>query len=143
MNIIKCLRVPVIPVSNFGKMHLPEAAKMWLISRDSGLKFRNLPCPTVDRFNPDPQPIKRIYVLRPEDRNDIKLEPRTGLQRFNDLRNQVYKKRFVKFMGQQETYLKTLGQFSSQVSLSRAYRPFSPVMLDELVEILEKDFLRS
>ncbi|MCP5047087.1 MAG: hypothetical protein GY940_07930, partial [bacterium] len=105
-------------------------------------EVRKFAVPTGDRFNPNPLPIKKIYVLCPEKRSDITIVDQSGLERFNALKNQIYKRRFVRFMGNQEAYFKTLGQVSNHIPLARVYRPRTPFLLNELADILEKDFLK-
>jgi hypothetical protein len=97
--------------------------------------------PAREQFNIKPLPIKKIYVLLPHNKTEIEISELSGMKKFNALKNQTFKRRFLKSLGNQKSHFKTVGIVSNHVPISYVYRPLKPFLLTELSDLLEKDFL--
>jgi hypothetical protein len=96
--------------------------------------------PVSDRFNPEPLPIKKIYVLAPWNREDIEIQAVTGMAKFNVLKRHTYRFRFIEGLDSQVSHFKTSGIVGNKTPLARVRRPRGLFMLDELIDRLEHDF---
>lgn len=98
--------------------------------------------PVTDRFNHEPLPIKKIYVLAPWNREDIEINELTGMEKFNVLKNHTYRFRFVEGLANQVSHFKTVGAVGRQIPLARVQRPRRLFLLEELADMLKNDFLK-
>jgi hypothetical protein len=96
--------------------------------------------PVNDRFNHNPLPIKRIYILSPWNKGGIEVSEIIGMKKFNLLKNQTYRFRFVAGLEREVSHFKSAGVLGNQVPLLSVRRPHSLFLLDELANILETDF---
>jgi hypothetical protein len=96
--------------------------------------------PVTERFNHKPLPIKRIYILSPWNKGEIEVTEITGMKKFNLLKNQTYRFRFVAGLEREVSHFKSAGVLGNQVPIYGVRRPQSLFLLDELADILENDF---
>jgi hypothetical protein len=83
--------------------------------------------------------VGRIYVLRPGDCDDIRIEPVGGAHRFAVLRNHTYRFRYLEGSGSKAEHFRLALQLAQQVRISRVSRPRKPFRLAELVDRLAAD----
>jgi hypothetical protein len=97
--------------------------------------------PAADRFNTQPLPLRRIYVLRPREQEGINISEITGRYKFTALKNQTYRFGFLEGLGQQVSHLNHAGIIGSRVPVFSVQRPRLQFRLDELIDALEADFV--
>jgi len=96
-----------------------------------------------DGYDPTPVPLHAIYVLNISDQPDFKIEPITvPSQKFDVLLNNTYRDNFLNGLAVQVTHFKQATTLATHLKISRVTRPKMPYLLDELVEILEKDWVK-
>lgn len=147
----------VVRAGRDGRLELhpgfPEA-KLWLDSLASlnisaenlrrirrPLEKRALPLDAA--FSPEVLPVTRVYVLRPDVRNEIGITPVTGARRFRILRNQTYRFRYLEGSGSQVEHFQTVVQLADQAPIAIVTRPRAPLRVAELADRLERDFRSS
>jgi hypothetical protein len=96
--------------------------------------------PVMEHFNQNPLPIKRIYILSPWNKGEIEVSEIIGMRKFNLLKNQTYRFRFVAGLEREVSHFKSAGVLGNQVPICGVHRPHSLFLLDELADILETDF---
>lgn len=103
--------------------------------------------PVLEKFDcPVPQhptgqavPLRWVYLLQPENRDGIALEPIPGLQRFLPLRDNTYRQNFLAGMGLGSAHLAQIGRLASQVHLARLRRPTAGFAVDAMVDRILAD----
>lgn len=96
--------------------------------------------PVTGCFNHKPLPIKRIYILSPWNKGEIEVTEITGMKKFNALKSQTYRFRFLEGLEREVSHFKSAGNLGNRVSIRGVRRPQSLFLLDELADILENDF---
>jgi hypothetical protein len=81
--------------------------------------------------------VGRIYVLRPEDRDDIRIEPLRGSDRFAALKRYTYRFRYLAGSGSRAQHFQSAVQLAQQVPISMVRRPRQLARLGELVDRIE------
>lgn len=97
--------------------------------------------PANDKFNNKPLPLKKIYILHPCNKSEIEISALTGMKKFNALKNHTYRFKFLAGLEKEASHFKTAGYVGNWVPISRVQRPQKPYLLNELADLLEKDFL--
>lgn len=95
--------------------------------------------PLSDRFTNQPLPIRWVYILGSHNQYDIRLEKIHGLERFNPLRNNTYRVRFMEGMPLRAHHLKRCGQLAGRIHLTQVTRPDHGFELDGLIERILAD----
>ncbi len=96
--------------------------------------------PTGQHFCLSPRPIKKTYILSPNNNKDITITGLKGMDKFKCLRGQTYRKKFVSGLGTEESNFKAAAFVASHVPVARVQRPKNPFLLKELIDLIEKDF---
>lgn len=86
-----------------------------------------------------PRPVTRIYILRPEERDDVHIEPLRGSDRLAALRSNTYRFRYLESSGSKAAHFRSAAQLARQVPLAIVRRPKDLRLLPELVGRLEAD----
>lgn len=84
-------------------------------------------------------PVGRIYVLRPGDSDDIRIEPVSGSRRFAVLRSHTYRFRYLEGSGSRAEHFQSALQLAQRARISWVRRPRQLFRLAELVDRLEAD----
>lgn len=90
--------------------------------------------PLHNQFADQPLPIRWIYILGSHKKSDIEFEAIRGLQRFNALRNNTYRIRFMEGQLLKVQHLKRCGQLAGRIHLSHVLRPDDGFELDALID---------
>ena len=98
--------------------------------------------PVTSQFSKDPLLIKKIYILSPWNKYDIEISEVTGMNKFNALKNNTYRLKFIEGLGNEVSHFKAVGIVGNQVPISRVHRPRKPFLLNKLADLIEKDFLK-
>lgn len=95
--------------------------------------------PLDERFHTEPLPLRRIYVLHSSNRDEIKLRPLTGPNRFLPLKTHTYRFQYLDGLGLQTPHFQKVAALAQQIPVTRVVRPMHPFRLKELVDQLEAD----
>jgi hypothetical protein len=98
--------------------------------------------PAKDFYNTQPLPIKKIYILRPWEKEEIEMVAVTGMEKFNVLKNQTYRFQFLEGLKKEVSHFKSAGIVGNCAPISRVRRPQDISWLDRLLDLLETDFLK-
>lgn len=96
--------------------------------------------PAHDSFCDTTLPLKATYVLvSGSNSEEPELTPLDGIWRLRALKFQVYRQRFMEKRGATINHAKQFAALANHVRVCRVTRPDYPFMLDELVNLIEKD----
>jgi len=98
--------------------------------------------PSVEHFDPTPVPLHAIYYLRHHHSPEFQLEALSHTPRFNSLLDNTWQKLTLPGLGLREWHFLTAAKIASSVYGAHITRPVEPFQLDEMTNILEKDFSR-
>ncbi|GAB5348638.1 hypothetical protein [Alteriqipengyuania sp. 357] len=88
-------------------------------------------------------PIRAIYILSPWNREGaFAVEDLSGLAKFQALRDNTYRFRFVKGMLQAADHMKQCGTLAERVPVAQLHRPRQGFDIDGLVGCIQEDFER-
>lgn len=93
----------------------------------------------IQRFSPRPELLAAAYSLGTHTRGDILLEPLAPLDRFQVLKRHVYRRRLIPRAAGRQRHFQILGTVAAQIRVARVVRPEYPVLLDQLVDRIERD----
>ena len=127
----------------------PEA-KLWLDSLNrldisaEGLrrirtKLEKRALPLGGAFASTPLPLKKLYVLRQHNRDELKLTTIQGPQKFAVLKAQTYRFGFLAGVGEKAGHFKQALRLAQQAPLAAVQRSSGAFRLDELVALIEAD----
>lgn len=97
--------------------------------------------PVAQGFASEATPLHAIYVLTPTNGTGLKLTPLAGFAKLQSLIDNTYRLQFLAGMGLRDWHFRQIGALAQHTHVARAERPAAAYLLDELVELLEKDFL--
>lgn len=103
--------------------------------------------PTLEKFNlplgkqfcGEPLPLRWLYVLDTHNRPGCELEPVHGMARFEPLRRNTYRVRYLHGMDLRGEHLKLCGQLAGRIRLVQVRRAQTGLSPDELAEALMED----
>jgi hypothetical protein len=96
--------------------------------------------PAQRDFYSAPLPIKKIYILSPQNQGEISISPLKGMAKFNALKNHTYRRKFIDGLGNEAIHFKTAGDIGQKVPVLLVQRPRKPFLLNQLADLLEEDF---
>lgn len=96
--------------------------------------------PASHRFNKNPLPIKKVYILSPSNKSRINIVPLTGMAKFNALKNHTYRSKYVEGFDNEQAHFNTVARIGKTVPVALVERPRKPFLLNELADLLESDF---
>ncbi len=96
--------------------------------------------PAADRLADRPAPLHAIYALRPHNGPELYLEPLQDARKFNVLLDYTFQKLVLKRMGRHVDHFRMAVAVANGVRVARVSRPEQPFMLEELADLLERDF---
>jgi hypothetical protein len=103
-------------------------------------KLEKRALPMGDAFAAGAHPLRRLYVLQAVNRDELKLTPLAGPQKFAALKEYTYRFRFVDGLRAKPAHFQQGLALAQQAAISMVVRPREPFRLDELVALLEADF---
>jgi len=102
--------------------------------------------PGADKFNlptaapaNTPLPLRWVYVISVHDGPDLRLQPVSGLDRFEPLRSNTYVVRYLKGMALEERHLVACGRLASRIRLVKVSRPREGSTPEAVVDALAAD----
>ena len=96
--------------------------------------------PVKNEFLHRPVTLARIYILNIHDNDNIKLLPVNGVESIKVIKNHTYRKFILRNLGKASIHFKMCGFVARDTPVTRVIRPRNKFLLDELIELLEKDF---
>ena len=97
--------------------------------------------PVVQGFESEATPLHAIYALAPTNSTELRLIPLAGFDKLQSLIDNTYRLQFLTGMGLCDWHFRQICALAQRTHVARAERPADAYLLDELVELLEKDFL--
>jgi len=91
-------------------------------------------------FCTQPLPVKNIFIIHPKNTPGFEAEELTGIEKFNALKNNTFRYRFVEGLQKQQEHFMVINQLIQQVKVYRIKRPQAPVMLKEFADFLLENF---
>lgn len=95
--------------------------------------------PLVEDFCHQSLPVRAIYVLHRHNKDEFALDEVHGMERFQLLRNNSYRQRFMQGMQLQPAHLKLCSMLAQRTRIARITRPQAGFQLDALVDLLLRD----
>lgn len=102
-----------------------------------GIEKFNVPVPT--KIDATPLPIRWVYILSSEHIESAEIHPIHGMQRFQPLRNNTYRVRFLEGSPLKSEHLKLCGRLAGRVRLAHIKRPKFGFNLDQMIDIILAD----
>ncbi|NOZ51460.1 MAG: hypothetical protein GXP37_15650 [Chloroflexi bacterium] len=96
--------------------------------------------PAADRLAARSAPLHVIYALRPYNGSELRLEPLQDARKFNVLLDYTFQKLVLKRMGRHIDHFRMAVAVANGVRVARVSRPEQPFLLEELADLLERDF---
>lgn len=96
--------------------------------------------PLAEGFAARGQPLERLYVLQPRPEEEITLEPLEGALKFELLRQNTYRMRFVGGTGRRAAHLGHGAALARQARITLVQRPAHRFRLRELADRIEADW---
>lgn len=91
-------------------------------------------------FGAEARPLTRLYLLRTNPKEEIALHPLDGVAKFDGLRHETYRMRFVGGMGTRGAHLGHGAALARQASITAVRRPAHQFRLRELADRIEADW---
>ncbi len=96
--------------------------------------------PMEDAFVREPRPLFAVYRLNAHNTQDFKLEPVEDSLRFNLLLFNTFRGRFLDGLEMRAEHFKLAAAAGRAARMKRLTRPSAPFRLEELADLVEKDF---
>jgi len=91
-------------------------------------------------FCTQPLPVNNIFIIHPKNTPGFESEELTGIEKFNALKNNTFRYRFVEGLQKQQEHFTVINRLLKQVKVYRIKRPQAPVMLKEFADFLQENF---
>lgn len=89
-----------------------------------------------DNFKNEPKPVERAFLLSPMNKNDFGLKKIQGIEKFNVLKNNTYKFRFISGTGLEKNHFAHISRFANGVELYKLERPTGSFDIQKLVNLI-------
>ena len=91
-------------------------------------------------FYPNLIPVDKIFILQTKNTPGFEYEELIGIEKFNAIKNNTYRYKFVGGLEKQLDHFKTLNKLLPKIKVYRMLRPQSPVLLNELADFIIDTF---
>lgn len=98
--------------------------------------------PVGEQFYQYPLPLKVLYLLHTHNKDNIELINLNGSQKFNPLKYNTYRIRYLKGLGKTRTHFTQCGVIASRIDIAHVFRPSHGFQLNELMKVIEDDLHR-
>ena len=96
---------------------------------------------TPESFSKAPLPLKYLYVLHPTTRPGLQLQELNGWEKFAILKAYTYRDPYLDGLDIRTPQFRISAAIANRLGISRLERPLDPVILDEMVSLLERDWM--
>lgn len=94
--------------------------------------------PINDNYYNESLPLKNIIILTTKNSSGFDSEELFGIKKFNAIRNNTYRHRFVQGLEKQQDHFQILNKLLPTIKVFSVSRPQSPIMLKELGDFITK-----
>lgn len=91
-------------------------------------------------FDTDAVQVRSIYALYVSQQAEIRLTPLKGFDKIKELTSNTYRLQFLTGMHLEQQHFQHAQTLARQARVVRVTRPQQPFLLDELVDLIERDF---
>lgn len=102
-------------------------------------KLEKRALPLGPDFAGEARPVRKLYLLRPHNKDEVKLAPVQGPAKFNLLKNQTYRFGFLAGVNEKVGHFQQALRLAQQAPLVTVLRPSGAFRLDELVAAIRAD----
>lgn len=102
-------------------------------------KMAKFTVPLGEAFRADPAPVRAIYVLSPWNQDRFVLEDITGMAKFQALRANSYRFRFLKGMDLGPRHLQQCSALAAETPVVQVFRPRAGFDIDGLADLILAD----
>ena len=95
--------------------------------------------PLNHQFYQNPMPLKIIYILHSHNKNTFELKNFSGMSKLQPLKNQLYRRQYLKGMDRARANFIQCGSLVSRIELARITRPNEGYSLQQLVDFVTED----
>ena len=92
--------------------------------------------PINDNYFDEPLPLKNIIIINTKNSPGFEYEELTGIKKFNAIKNNTYRYRFVQGLEKQLDHFEILNKLLPVIKVYRVTRPQSPLLLNEFADFL-------
>lgn len=96
--------------------------------------------PLENGFSSEPTPLDRVYILNTTNTDSFDMRPVNGLRKFNALMNNTYRCSFIEGLGSKPEHFSQCTAAGRNARIRRVTRPTRGFRIDELADLIEKDF---
>lgn len=93
-----------------------------------------------EQFNWTPLPVRRLYILEATEAEDLEIIRLQGMEKLEALSQNTYRLIFLAGMDQKRAHFQLCAALGGQAVISRVKRPAQSFRLEELLDLLERDF---
>jgi len=116
-------------------LHLNIEPDKYDLVRPQILKYKK----TVNKkFYNKPVVPGKIIILKAKNSEGITTKLLQGIQKFNALKDNTYRVQFIEGLDKIERHFRLISQLAGTVPVYEVNRPFSPILLDELTDIIDR-----
>lgn len=94
----------------------------------------------LPKFLPDPLPVRVIYALHVGEGDSLSLSPLKGFEKIQTLTSNTYRLHFLHGMRLEQQHFQQAHSLARQARVVRVTRPHRPFLLEELADLIQKDF---
>jgi hypothetical protein len=87
--------------------------------------------PITDHYYTEPLPLENIVILSTKNSSGFEFEELTGIKKFNAVKSNTYRYRFVHGLEKQQDHFKLLNKLLPEIKVFRVARPQAPLALEE------------
>ncbi len=102
-------------------------------------KLEKRAVPLDDDFGAEPMAVRKLYVLRPQNRDELSLTAVQGPEKFQLIKHQTYRFGFLAGVEGKAGHFAPAMKLAQQAALAIIVRPSGAFRLDELVALIESD----
>jgi hypothetical protein len=95
--------------------------------------------PIKQGFCASPLPIKMLCLLNTHHRDELLIEPITGMDKFTPLKFNTYREGYLEGLGLKGTHLQRCAQLADKIRVCRITRPEEGFQLDRLLDRIEQE----
>ena len=130
-------------VPGFPKMKLWNDILQKLEIKDQSLEqirpdMMKFQLPVNENYYNEPLPVKNIIIISTKNSPGFEFEELTGIKKFNAVKNNTFRYRFVKGLDKQQDHFQVLNKLLPKIKVYKVERPQSPLLLNEFGDFLLK-----
>ncbi len=92
----------------------------------------------TEGFQDQPKAANMAFLLSPVNRNEFSIAPVTGIEKFNVLKNNTYKFRFIHGSGLEKNHFSSISHLANGIIVYKIERPSGGFELEQLVDLVLK-----